>query len=73
MDTLNKICAINCGIQENASNKNITKCKNLFGFKSIFETIQRFPRYRIVTLILIGRLCNLMGRKMPTINRASLQ
>ena len=32
-------CAINHGIQENASNKNITKYKNLFGVKRIFESI----------------------------------
>ena len=49
--------AINCGIQGNASNKYITKYKNLFGVKSIFESIQRFARYRIGALILIGRLC----------------
>ena len=50
-------CAINCGIQWNATNKSITKYENLFGVKSIFESIQRFARYRIGTLILIGRLC----------------
>ena len=44
-------CAINCGIQENASNKNITKYKNLFGVKSIFKSIQRFARYSIGALI----------------------
>ena len=50
-------CAINCGIQWNATNKSITKYENLFGVKSIFESIQRFARYRIGALILIGRLC----------------
>ena len=50
-------CAINCGIQWNATNKSITKYENLFGVKSIFESIQRFARYRIEVLLLIGRLC----------------
>ena len=50
-------CAINCGIQQNGSNKNTIKYKNLFGVKSIFESIHRFTRYRIEALILIGRLC----------------
>ena len=49
-------CAINYGIQWNATNKSITKYENLFGVKSIFESIQRFARYRIGALILIGRL-----------------
>ena len=50
-------CAINCGIQGNASNKNTTKSKNLFVVKSM-NNIQRFVRYRILALIWIGRLCN---------------
>ena len=54
---IEQICAINCGIQWNATNKSITKYENLFGVKSIFESIQRFARYRIGALILIGRLC----------------
>ena len=44
-------CAINCGIEGNASNENITKYKNLFGFKSILKFIQRFARYRNAALI----------------------
>ena len=39
---IEQICGINCGIQGNASNKYITKYKNIFGVKSIFEPIQRF-------------------------------
>ena len=40
-------CAVDCGIQGNTSNKNIPIYKkNLFGIKSIFESIQRFPGYR---------------------------
>ena len=54
---IEQICAINCGIQWNATNKSITKYENLFGVKSIFESIQRFARYRIGALILIGRPC----------------
>ena len=50
-------CAINCGIEGNASNENITKYKNLCGVKSISNYIQRLARYRIVALISIGRLC----------------
>ena len=34
---IEQTCAINCGIQGNAFNKDITKHKDLFGFKSIFE------------------------------------
>ena len=33
-------CAINCGIEGNASNKNITKYKNLWGVKSISNSVQ---------------------------------
>ena len=44
-------CAINCRIEGNASNENITKYKNLFGFKSILKFIQRFARYRNAALI----------------------
>ena len=51
-------CAINCGIEENASNENITKYKNLSGVKSISNSVQRLARYRIIALISIGRLCN---------------
>ena len=51
-------CAINCGIEGNASNENITKYKNLSGVKSISNSVQGLARYRIVALISIGRLCN---------------
>ena len=44
-------CAMNCGIEGNASNENITKYKNLFGFKSILKFIQRFARFRSSALI----------------------
>ena len=50
-------CAINCGIEENASNENITKYKNLSGVKSISNSVQQLTRYRIVALISIERLC----------------
>ena len=50
-------CAINCGIEGNASNENITKYKNLCGVKSISNSVQGLVRYRIVALISIGRLC----------------
>ena len=50
-------CAINCGIEGNASNENITKYKNLSGVKSISNSVQWLARYRIVALISIGRLC----------------
>ena len=53
-------CFINCGIQQNVSNKNTIKYKNLFGGKSIFESIHRFTRYRIEALILIGRPCTFL-------------
>ena len=53
-------CAINCGIQWNATNKS-TKYENLFGVKSIFESLQRFAIYRIGALILTGRLCTSLG------------
>ena len=49
--------AINCGIEGNASNENITKYKNLSGVKSISNSVQQLARYRIVALISIGRLC----------------
>ena len=52
-------CAINCGIEGNASNENITKYKNLSGVKSISNSVQGLARYRIVALISIGRLCNI--------------
>ena len=51
-------CAINCGIEGNASNENITKYKNLCGVKSISNSVQWLARYGIVALISIGRLCN---------------
>ena len=51
-------CAINCGIEGNASNENITKYKNLSGVKSISNSVQGLARYRIVALISIGRLCS---------------
>ena len=61
-------CAINCGIEGNASNENITKYKNLSGVKSISNSVQRLARYRIVALISIGRLCNsLVGNHLITI------
>ena len=41
----------------NEMNKIITEYENLYGVKSIFESIQQFPSYRIGALILIGRLC----------------
>jgi len=50
-------CAINCGIEGNASNENITKYKNLSGAKSILNSVQGLARYRIMALISIGRLC----------------
>ena len=56
-------CAINCGIEGNASNENITKYKNLFGFKSILKFIQRFAIYRNAILIWIGRLFMFTNRK----------
>ena len=56
-DLICKRCAINCGIEENASNENITKYKNLGGVKSISNSVQGLARYRIVALISIGRLC----------------
>ena len=49
-------CAINCGIEGNASNENITKYKNLGGVKSISNSVQGLVRYTIVALISIGRL-----------------
>ena len=52
-------CAINCGIEGNASNENITKYKNLSGVKSISNSVQGLARYRIVALISIGRLCSM--------------
>ena len=52
-------CAINCGIEGNASNENITKYKNLSGVKSISNSVQGLARYRIVALISIGRLCSI--------------
>ena len=53
-------CAINCGIEGNASNENITKYKNLCGVKSISNSVQRLARYIIVALISIGRLCKIV-------------
>ena len=53
-------CAINCGIEGNASNENITKYKNLSGVKSISNSVQWLARYRIVALISIGRLCSIL-------------
>ena len=50
-------CAINCGIEGNASNESITNYKNLIGVKSISNSVQWLARYRIVALISIGRLC----------------
>ena len=50
-------CAINCGIEGNASNENITKYKNLSDVNSISNSVQGLARYRIVALISIGRLC----------------
>ena len=52
-------CAINCGIEGNASNESITKYKNLIGVKSISNSVQWLARYRIVALISIGRLCSI--------------
>ena len=52
-------CAINCEIEGNASNENITKYKNLRGVKSISNSVQWLARYRMVALISIGRLCNM--------------
>ena len=49
-------CAINCGIEGNASNENITKYKNLSGVKSISNSVQWLAGNRIVALISIGRL-----------------
>ena len=51
-------CAINYGIQLN--NK---KYKNLRGVKSILESIKRFPRHNISSLISIGQLCSYIGFK----------
>ena len=50
-------CSINCGIEGNTSNENITKYKNLCGVKSISNSVQELARYRIVALISIGQLC----------------
>ena len=50
-------CAINCGIEGNASNENITKYINLCGVKSISNSVQRLASYRILALISIGWLC----------------
>ena len=59
-ELISQKCAINCGIKGNASNKNITKHKNLSGVKSISNSVQGLlTRYRIVALISIGRLCKL--------------
>ena len=55
-------CAINCGIEGNASNENITKYKNLSGVKSISNSVQGLARYRIVALISIGRLCTTLSQ-----------
>ena len=55
---INQKCAINCGIEGNASNENITKYKNLSGVKSVSSSVQGLARYRIVALISIGRLCS---------------
>ena len=60
-------CAINCGIEGNASNENITKYKNLSGVKSISNSVHRLARYRIVALISIERLCNVKVYKMHEI------
>ena len=54
-------CAINCGIEGNASNENITKYKDLSGVKSISNSVQWLTRYKIVALISIGRLCSSFG------------
>ena len=56
-------CAINCGIEGNASNENITKYKNLSGVKSISNSVHRLARYRIVALISIGQLCNVCWKQ----------
>ena len=56
-------CAINCRIEGNASNENITKYKNLSGVKSISNSVQQLARYRIVALISIGRLCRGFSQK----------
>ena len=69
---IEQTCAINCVIQGNAFNKDITKHKDLFGFKSIFESIQQFARYRIGALILIGRLCTLFMRLKSCVNSVNL-
>ena len=50
-------CAVNCGIDGNASNEIIIKYKNLCGVKSISNSVHRLARYRIVAVISIGRLC----------------
>ena len=56
-DLICQKCAINCGIEGNASNESITKYKNLSGVQSISHSVQWLARYRIVALISIGRLC----------------
>ena len=58
-------CAMNCGIQGNGSNKSIKKSKNIFVVEIILKSIQRFARYRIGALILIGRLCVLIQTQHP--------
>ena len=62
-------CAINCGIEGNASNESITNYENLIGVKSISNSVQWLARYRIVALISIGRLCTtrmcISFQKMP--------
>ena len=55
-------CAINCGIEGNASNENITKYINLCGVKIISNSVQQLARYRIGSLIPIGRLCTVIAK-----------
>ena len=63
---IDQICAINCGILQNGSNKPTTKCKNLVGVKSILKSVGRLASYRIGALTLIGRLCTDMGQLIIT-------
>ena len=53
MDKLNKIVLKIMEFNEMLLTKVSPNMKILFGFKSIFESIQQFARYRIGALILI--------------------
>ena len=56
-EQIDQNCAINYWIQLNGSNKPTINNKNLLGVKSILEFIHWYARYKISSLISIGRLC----------------